>query len=307
MEELIFRYPHLAEKIFQDVDPKSFAKCRLVSKKWEDFMKEEKFYFFKMVKAITNCSSESLKMIYKNSSLKSVIKLALDVNQIYGKCKEKGKTNPYYEEILYCGRNWTAFHKASEDGHFSICQLIIENSENKNPTDIYGLTPLHLAAENGHLSICELIINNVSDKNPECTKDRKTPLHIAAKSGHLLMCQLMIENSQDKNPKDRIGMTPLHWAAQHGYLEVCKLIMGKVRNKNPSDNVGFTPLHRAAMNGHFSTCKYFIENIDDISPGNILGITPQDLAQKFGHRQVVQLFESAIAVLTYLSHQIGQQ
>ena len=191
MEEVIFRYPQLAEKIFQNLDPKSCVKCTMVGRKWKTFLEKENFYFFKIVKSFTKCTTKSLKKIHSHSSLSSISKLASDVVQLYSKCKEIGKINPYYDEFVNWedkGLNWTAFHKAAEDGHLSICQLIIENSENKNPTDRYGLTPLHLAAENGHLSICELIINNVSDKNPECTKDRKTPLHIAAKSGHLLMC-----------------------------------------------------------------------------------------------------------------------
>ena len=46
-----------------------------------------------------------------------------------------------------------------------MCRDIMEYADDKNPNDIYGLTPLHQAAENGHLSICQLIVENVDDKN----------------------------------------------------------------------------------------------------------------------------------------------
>ena len=36
----------------------------------------------------------------------------------------------------------------------------------KNPKDIFGTTPLHDAAEKGRLLICQLLIDEIEDKNP---------------------------------------------------------------------------------------------------------------------------------------------
>ena len=46
----------------------------------------------------------------------------------------------------------------------------------KNPVDNFGVTPFHSAAQNGHLTVCKLIIEKAKDKNP---KDMigETPLH----------------------------------------------------------------------------------------------------------------------------------
>ena len=46
-----------------------------------------------------------------------------------------------------------ALHVAAQNGHLEVCQLIITNVEDKNPTNNHGLTPLHAAAEKGHLEI----------------------------------------------------------------------------------------------------------------------------------------------------------
>ena len=40
-------------------------------------------------------------------------------------------------------------------------------------------TPLHAAAENGHFSVCKLIMDNVSEKNPP-NNQKCTPLHVVA-------------------------------------------------------------------------------------------------------------------------------
>merc|ERR1719334_209920 len=60
----------------------------------------------------------------------------------------------------------TLLHKAAFLGHYDICHLIIENVEDKNPSDQFGRTPLHKAAQKGHTEICRLIIKNVQEKNP---------------------------------------------------------------------------------------------------------------------------------------------
>ena len=61
----------------------------------------------------------------------------------------------------------------------AVCQLIMENIEDKNPKDNNGWTPLHYAASNGHLAICQLIMENIEDKNPK-ENNGWTPLHSAA-------------------------------------------------------------------------------------------------------------------------------
>ena len=44
----------------------------------------------------------------------------------------------------------TPLHLAAEMGYFSICELLIEKSEDKNPIDHWEMTPLHYAARNNH-------------------------------------------------------------------------------------------------------------------------------------------------------------
>ena len=39
---------------------------------------------------------------------------------------------------------WTPLHCAAENGHLSVCKLIVENVDDKNPKDFMGTTPIHL-------------------------------------------------------------------------------------------------------------------------------------------------------------------
>ena len=45
MEDVIFRFPHLAEKIFDSLENKSLTICREVSTSWNDFVSKKKVLY----------------------------------------------------------------------------------------------------------------------------------------------------------------------------------------------------------------------------------------------------------------------
>ena len=70
-----------------------------------------------------------------------------------------------------------------------------------------GHTPLHWAALNGYRDMCELLIENIENKNPR-NNEGWTPLHFAAKEGYFDICQLIASHLEDKNPLTNDGTTP---------------------------------------------------------------------------------------------------
>ena len=62
---------------------------------------------------------------------------------------------------------------AALNGHMEICEIILENVEDKNPAAIFSIenvnscwTPLHCAASGGHMKIFMLIMNKIKKINP---------------------------------------------------------------------------------------------------------------------------------------------
>ena len=45
MEEVLLRFSHLGEYVFDQLDNKSFARCRIVSKSWKSFVDDEQLPF----------------------------------------------------------------------------------------------------------------------------------------------------------------------------------------------------------------------------------------------------------------------
>jgi len=122
--------------------------------------------------------------------------------------------------------------------------------KDKNPENDNGFTPLHEAAKNGNLDICQLILKNIKEFNPSNKSTGVTALHVAAENGHFDICQLIIKNIVDKNPADDNGFTPLHLAAQNGHSEIYGLMVQNAIEKNPAANNGQTPVDFAKIYNH---------------------------------------------------------
>ena len=235
MENVLLRFPHLGEAIFQKVDNKSLASCQIVSASWYRFIqyqKRPKWIRIKhrLVKNLETLSKEfNIVQKYDGSAIEGSF-----VRMIFSVLRNKRMHQTGY----------SLFHLAALNGYFGICELIIQKmhkNEDKNPSHEWGDTPLHFAAQFGHLEVCQLIIDNINEKNPK-NCDGFTPLHLAARHGEKTICELIMKSIVDKNPRASDGSTPLHEAAKENQLDVCKVLVENGADKNLMDNKGRTPI-----------------------------------------------------------------
>ena len=59
---------------------------------------------------------------------------------------------------------WTPLHIAVMNGHFEICRVIIENTDDPNPKSKYGTSALMIAAEEDRIPIAHLITEKLMKK-----------------------------------------------------------------------------------------------------------------------------------------------
>ena len=155
MEEILLRFPHIGDQMFNRLSNHSLAKCKTVCKTWYDFIIHEKFYkqrvTYEMIQKDKNKYGETrLHQKARNGQLYDC-KLIIDHVENKNPADNDGST-PLHHAALY--------------GRLEICQLIIDKILDKNPSSKNGATPLHFAAEKGHLDVCKLIVEKITDKNP---------------------------------------------------------------------------------------------------------------------------------------------
>ena len=313
MDEIISRFPHLAEDIFDNLDNESLVKCKEIGRFCYNFLDEEKVVWLRRIKNYVgehiilyigfDRFKESWKMAIKKASKLVVREIGISLMKSLTKFLTKSYSYNIYSDIdnlLYRTEKvilYSPLHFAVENGNATLCKLILERSnhknpkafgdwtplhiaaksgcleiftaiinqtEDKNPRDANGITPFHLAAYSGHLKICQEILKNIDEENQGHDKYyRTTPFHVAAKMGHLKICEAMINNFKEKQPRDRSGLTPLHFAACEGHLEICEKIIDSVEDKNPANNFGSTPFQYALYNNHFKICEIIMDSLKD--------------------------------------------
>ena len=170
-----------------------------------------------------------------------------------------------------------ALFEAAEIGNVDECQRLIQSGANVNAVYYDGWTLLHWAAHNGHFDVCQLLINEERTNVNATNRYGKTPLHWAAWHGHAEVCHLLIERGANVNAIERHGMTPLHLAALNGRVEVCRLLIQADANVHATNNNGRTPLQYAAANGHVEVCRLFIERGANVNVTNGDSKTPLDV------------------------------
>ena len=162
---------------------------------------------------------------------------------------------------------WTPLHEAASGGRLNSIYSALEHD---------GALPIDVAAKNGHLKICEFLITNFVDKNPSHNVDGTTALHVAARFNQLDACKLILQNVADKNPRNHSGQTPLHFAAKAGNFEVCRLLIDSVVDKNPENSLNYwtglrwTPLGEAVSSGHLQVVKLIMSNIEEVVDKEVL-------------------------------------
>ena len=315
MEEVVQRFPHLAQNIFEKLDNQTVSNCRQISRNCNALINDQKFYWIRITENCLRDPEKSFIKILMQNNIPTVRKIALAAREYVYEDTLNTLRKKYVDgagKVPLKSLMLTSLHYLAISGEIEIFKsvfestllrnhdkelviiddLVIENRENiltKNPADFRGITPLHLAVEFDQLEVCKFIIKNIKENNSKDFIRGSTPFHYAAEMGHIEICQLMIENVKEENSKDNDGMTPLHLAAQNGHLEVTQLIMSNVNEKSPLNNQGMNPIHFAFMNGHLNVCELIIINVGAKNPKKPSGWSLLHDAAEKGHIEICQL------------------
>ena len=114
---------------------------------------------------------------------------------------------------------YSAFYCAIVGDYQGLANHIIENKSILYSRDKHGRPLLYIAARNGHYKVCEILLEYGADVNFPTDKG-STPLHAASYHGHEDIINLLISYGADINKKNEFGLTPSDNAATNRYKEL---------------------------------------------------------------------------------------
>lgn len=196
--------------------------------------------------------------------------------------------------------NWTALHRAVQNGHIEVVNFLLGHGADANAGDDQGNRALHFAAKACQMDIVETLLAHGADINIK-DKDGQTPMDRFAQSScrdeklekllrehgaHMSIwgatglgtyeevAKLLKDNPRLVAAKNHSGQTLLHVAVGYGHPSIVQFLLNEGADANATDQDGSTPLHSAAMGGHLEIAKLLLDHKADVNATNEDGCTP---------------------------------
>ena len=216
IEDLMLKFPHLPEKIFQKLNDNGLVKSREIARSWQNFIDEKSYPWLRIV---------NIPIILKDGN--TYLHIAAETGQI-----EKFNTALREAEDINIKTSLmrqTPFHRACMRGQFEIVELLLKNTVlnvEPNGRDNCGSTSFILACLGGHLNIAKLFLENSVSLGIDLNArdiSAKTAFHQTCIRGHSEVIKMFMENAVafniDLNAKDGYGGTGFMWACCNGHAD----------------------------------------------------------------------------------------
>jgi hypothetical protein len=149
IQDLMLKFPHLPEKIFQKLDSKSLFKCKEVARSWQNIIDGKNYPWLRIVNIPTMLKEKH-----------SYLHLAAKTGQI-----EVFQTalNQEEDKNIKNGVGETPFHLACANGCFRIVQLLLKTtfSIDINAKTNSGYTAFHYACLSGHSGVVKILLRSI--------------------------------------------------------------------------------------------------------------------------------------------------
>ncbi|XP_039331423.1 ankyrin repeat domain-containing protein 39 isoform X2 [Saimiri boliviensis] len=122
--------------------------------------------------------------------------------------------------LLQARRIWSA----ALNGDLGRVKHLIQKAEDPSQPDSAGYTALHYASRNGHYAVCQFLLESGANCDAQ-THGGATALHRASYCGHTEIARLLLSHGSNPRVVDDDGMTSLHKAAERGHGDICSLLL----------------------------------------------------------------------------------
>ena len=131
IEDMIYRFPLMANNIFKKLDTKGLKMCLKVSRKWSDFIHNERFPWKRTIRKVIELYKQTNDNEW-NKVLKNAPKSILQ--NLLNAIKTFFENNPFERNS-----RWTLLHIAAYYGNLNLFIFIVDKTENENPSNEKGI------------------------------------------------------------------------------------------------------------------------------------------------------------------------
>jgi ankyrin repeat protein len=149
----------------------------------------------------------------------------------------------------------------------------------------YGL--VHIASENGHTSLLEFLLEKGADPNA-CIWDNSTALHLACKQGNKECVLALLGRSGRIDQSNKKGDTPLHEAVRSRNSDIVGILLSNKATADICNKYGDTPLHVACQVNNLAAVSHLMDTNTDTNKTNRDGDSALDCAIRGGHTTLVK-------------------
>jgi ankyrin repeat protein/energy-coupling factor transporter ATP-binding protein EcfA2 len=146
---------------------------------------------------------------------------------------------------------------------------------------------VNIASENGHISLLEFLLEKGADANT-CIWDNSTPLHLACRQGNKECVVALLRSSASTNRSNKKGDTPLHEAVRSGNSEIVQILLRNDADPEVSNKDSDTPLHVACQVNNLTAVSHLMDRNSYMGNRNKNGDSPLDCAIRRGHTTLVK-------------------
>ena len=303
MDNLMLKFPHLPEQIFQKLNNESLFKSRKVARSWKYLINERNYLWIRKVNipTILQRSNTYLHLAAQTGKI-DAFKTALS---------DEEDTN--IKNIF----DYTPFHHACQYGRSKIVELLIKDTDLNiefNAKDTAGRTALILACFNRHSDVVKIIMENSInlgiDLNAKEICLGNTAFMAACQQGCIDVVKIFMKNatilSIDLNAKNYKGLTGFHMACQKSFMDMVKLFMVnaailRIDLNAKDERIGCTGFHWACWGSHLDRLESLdSENVQEVDNFNVSKTIKKELGETtyWNHSNVVELFMYNAATLS---------
>ena len=129
-------------------------------------------------------------------------------------------------DVNHCdSSNYTALHRAVDEGHTDVVQILIDAGADINTMNIYGNSPLHSASRSGELEVVKMLVRAGAEVNVT-SDDGGTCLALAAIFGYTETVRYLVGLPEvDVNHCNRNHETALDRVDKQVYTDVVQILI----------------------------------------------------------------------------------